>query len=277
MLPSTGVYQADALPRRPFLGLEIGAPPGGILGTAPGLYVVDVTKNGAAARAGILAGDLLIQVNDEAPRDVAELMARSRTLAAGAPVRFVVTRSGEQLALAERLDPLPLEQLDGADVVLDHIEVDGHRLRVIYTVPHGSGPRPAVLYLQGIACTSCEYPFEPDRPVFWPDRGLDAGRLRDSSARAERRGRQRGASLLADRLRLGAAMLSRCALALEVAGIRRSATHLSFRLQRGRHVPIAGSRREPGRYRSFRYIGEPVVRLHRVHDTPTARALGLHR
>jgi pimeloyl-ACP methyl ester carboxylesterase len=183
---STGVYQTDALPRRPFLGLEIGRPPLDVVGpTEPSQYVAGVTENASAARAGVVTGDFLIRVNDEAPRDLGELIALSRRLETGAPVRFVVSRSGQDLVLVDRLDPLPAEHFDEGNVVLGHIIVDGHRLRTIYTIPHGPGPWPAVFYLQGLPCTSCEYPFEPDHPVRrlisgWTSAGFATMRLERS-------------------------------------------------------------------------------------------------
>src|SRR6185369_16405124 len=108
------------------------------------------TAGGCAARAGVEAGDFLIRVNDEAPRALSELMALLRRLPSEAPVRFVIARSGRELLLADRLDPLPFECFEQADVVPGHVEIDGHRLRTVYTIPHGPGPWPVVFYLQGL-------------------------------------------------------------------------------------------------------------------------------
>src|SRR5689334_22621594 len=117
------MYQPDALPRRPFLGVELCARRYADEARR-GLEVVRVTPEGAAAKVGIRPGVWIELVNHRDCHEMAdarELVSYVRTLAIGAPLEFVVTRDGDKLELHGETVPLPLEQIAYANVHLAHV------------------------------------------------------------------------------------------------------------------------------------------------------------
>jgi pimeloyl-ACP methyl ester carboxylesterase len=176
------MYQGTGLARRCSFGLEGARPPGG----APGLDVVRVLPDGAAARAGLFAGDRLVAVNG-APVLPTSIAAVARTFRPGDGVAFVVERAGRELRLSTLATPAPVERLDGADLELDTVDVGPHRLRMIRTTPCGAPhPRPTVLYLAGLGHATCELPDGPEAPERRFLEGLTA--LGFATARVERAG-----------------------------------------------------------------------------------------
>lgn len=159
------MYQLDALSRRPFLGVELRVRRNADE-TRRGLEVVRVTAEGAAAKAGVRAGDWIEYVNDREVSDAQELVSYVRTLATGAPLVFVVDRGGDKLTLQGETIALPTERIAHAHVHLDHITVDDHRRRVILTTPtEKNPPYTTILHLQGLGTQSCELSSDPDEPL----------------------------------------------------------------------------------------------------------------
>lgn len=159
------MYQSDALPRRPFFGFELKARKKADE-LHSGLEVVRVVPEGAAARAGVCPHDWLESVNDLEVSDARALLAYVRTLVAGSSLKFVVNRQGERRTLLGETIPLPIEEINFADVHLAHIEMPQHRQRLILTTPRGvSPPYPTILYLQGLSTQSCELSADPDEPL----------------------------------------------------------------------------------------------------------------
>jgi pimeloyl-ACP methyl ester carboxylesterase len=73
------MYQERTLPRRPYLGVRTGAPPDGVYAPPEGgVYVAEVLGGGAAMRAGVRAGDFIVRVDGEAPKDARGLLALVR-------------------------------------------------------------------------------------------------------------------------------------------------------------------------------------------------------
>lgn len=149
-----------------------------------GVRVVRVTADSTAARAGVLAGDVIVGIGDREVTSAAELIAGMRELREGDSVRIALSRGGERL---EREAPATALATEDASVSLDHvIGAGGARLRTIYTTPAGPGPHAAVFYLQSADWGSCEHPLAPRHPV----RRLILGLTREGFAtlRLERSG-----------------------------------------------------------------------------------------
>jgi pimeloyl-ACP methyl ester carboxylesterase len=155
------MYQADALPRRRFLGLQASDQ----TPERPGEVVVTgVLAGGAAAGAGVEPGDVVVAINDHPVGGVGRLQELARAVRNPA-VAFRLRRGDLAITCSANAPPLPLENVPGGSAVLGHVLVGDHKLRTIAVVPHGAGPHPAVLYLQGVRATSCEFPLHGEHPV----------------------------------------------------------------------------------------------------------------
>jgi hypothetical protein len=146
----------EPLARRPFLGLHVKA------ALDARLYVAAVLGKSAAASAGVKEGDFVVAIDGEAVKDAVHLLAIARSRRSGDAVVFDIERAGQPMVVEGVSPPLPIETSDSAEVELGAIEVGGHRLRTIATVPRSPGPHAAVLYLQGVRGRSCEYPLDPE-------------------------------------------------------------------------------------------------------------------
>lgn len=156
------MYQDDALPRRALLGVQVGR----------ALDVERVIEGGAAAAAGVVAGDRLVALDGGVLRDPSDLAARARTLRGGARVTFAVQRGDAKIECSGTAPPYPVEP----GVLVRHVVSRGARLRTFFTIPEHEGPKPAMLYMQSIRAHSVEAPLDPENPVRALARGFaDAG------------------------------------------------------------------------------------------------------
>lgn len=82
--------------------------------TSQGVIITGVLQAGPAARAGMLPGDVIMQVDGNAVRNIAEMMTAVAALRPGEPARFGIQRGHESLTLditpAERPTPQRLRQ-----------------------------------------------------------------------------------------------------------------------------------------------------------------------
>jgi uncharacterized protein len=153
----------DRLPRRGYVGLQVAPAETGPEGR--GLYVRAVAKGGAAERAGALPGDRLIAIGDSTVSDLNTVRRLLRELHTDDALRITVLRGERDLVLHDEVHPFPVEQHEGAEIVLDEVQVGEHRLRAIALLPDTPGPHPVVYYLPGAHWASEEYPFQAENPV----------------------------------------------------------------------------------------------------------------
>ena len=121
-----------------------------------GIMVQALADGGSAKAAGILANDIIVQVNEHQIIDVNDFVQTARTLRAG-DVAIVHLRRGDSPKTIEvPVKPRPKESAPDVDVFYQAISVDNSLRRVIVTAPKDAGRHPAVLYLNGVGCFSQE-------------------------------------------------------------------------------------------------------------------------
>ncbi len=147
------------LPRRAHLGIEVSS--GAV--TQAGLRVVGVAASSTAERAGIVPGDVVVNIDERSVDNVAQLVACVGRLVSGERLRITVLRNGDTLELSASISALATES---PLVCLDHVVGPSDTwLRCIHTTPATPGPHPAIFYLQGSDWGSCEHPLTPAHPV----------------------------------------------------------------------------------------------------------------
>ena len=121
--------------------------------SAAGATVTFVQPGGAAASAGLAAGDTLTAIGRTPTKDSAAVVATVRALPADAPVVFAILRGGKPLALSVTPRAAPKEQDQGVLTRYDIVAVDGSLRRTLITLPDGArGRLPALLIIGGIGC-----------------------------------------------------------------------------------------------------------------------------
>ena len=145
--------QSDGLRRRAFWGASISAP-----ATTPGAAVRRVEPDSPAAKAGLMAGDLITHMKGTELNDPITYGATFRSVRAGDRVSLRVVRKDQTLTIQLVPTPLPLEAIEGVHVTYGSVMTDrGHRLRTIVTKPRDAkGRLPAILFVQWLSCDSVE-------------------------------------------------------------------------------------------------------------------------
>jgi esterase/lipase len=160
------VSQVDPgdLPRRVWLGTVFGsAISKGQENASPPLLISKVIEGGTAHAAGVMAGDVLLAVNDKPVADWMEVSEQLRTVRAGEAGFVTVERDGKPTRLATTWVTTPLETLPGTTVRYSSVTAPGgYVLRTIITTPNRTAADtrrlPAFLYLQGLGCVSIDRP-----------------------------------------------------------------------------------------------------------------------
>lgn len=151
---------APRLPRRVYLGADLGVVPG-----SAGASIHGVRAGGPASLSGLRPGDRIVRVGELEVTHPADLARALRGARDGESISVEVERSGERVAADVVVRSLPVESIEGGRVVLGEVTTAGARLRTVFTHPAGPGPWPCVFHLQGIDVGSCEHPLEPDAPL----------------------------------------------------------------------------------------------------------------
>lgn len=136
---------SSTLSRRALLGAAL--PPDGEAFTADGMRIDDVFDGGIAARAGLVAGDVVTSLADRPVRDLCEL-AEALRAAGREPTTEVVTQRGRAVVevVHQPCDP---------KITYGELAVDGARLRTL-TMHAPTRARAVIAMIQGIACESVE-------------------------------------------------------------------------------------------------------------------------
>ncbi len=123
-----------------------------------GVRVRTLQENSGLARAGIVEGDVLLNINGASITSAAAWDDMTDALVAGREYRIRYRRGTQYGETSAVFDPLPFETHEGITTIYDHIVSDfGIRQRVIITHPEGTAsPQPAIFVLQGLSCSSIE-------------------------------------------------------------------------------------------------------------------------
>ena len=152
---------SHVLARRGYVGLTLGTSSS----ERGGLPIRSVMAGSSAAKAGVLAGDILTHLDRNPTTDVVEVRRLLRSMRAGDPLLLDLVRDGKPLYFETQVEALPLEAHDGASVELGQVDMGTHALRSIAVVPARDGPHPVVYFLPGAHWASDEYPRSPEHPV----------------------------------------------------------------------------------------------------------------
>jgi alpha-beta hydrolase superfamily lysophospholipase len=121
-----------------------------------GILVQRVVPNSSAQEGGILAGDIILKINNTDIKDVAQFRSLAGGFRAGDQLQIVLLRDGKQLTKTFALKPRPFETHPDFDILYQAITVDGALRRVIITKPKTPGKHPAILLIPGVGCYSQE-------------------------------------------------------------------------------------------------------------------------
>ena len=166
---ATKTTHAEDLKRRGMLGIQLAPVNDEVkerlkLSEAKGVLITGTVPDSAAAKAGILANDVLIKINDDAIDSVPSLIRTLRKYGAGEPLKIVVIREGKDTPAELSMLPRPQEQSTDYDIVYDFAGEKGKRVRTILTKPKKEGKNPAVLFIQGLAPNSVELAMPQPHP-----------------------------------------------------------------------------------------------------------------
>jgi pimeloyl-ACP methyl ester carboxylesterase len=145
------------LGRKGRLGVHINERPAEEEGAGAEVFFPQVVPGGAAADAGVQAGDAVSRVNGQAIRSIADFLKFSGPLREGDKLQMDLRRADGSEASVEVVGKgIPRETHEGAKTIYDVVEFRGYRLRSIITKPEGDGPFPAVYFIPGVTCLSIE-------------------------------------------------------------------------------------------------------------------------
>lgn len=119
-----------------------------------GILVQRVVPNSSAQEGGILAGDIILKINNIDIKDVAQFRSLAGGFRSGDQLQIILLRDGKQQPKRFALKPRPYETHPDFDILYQAVEVDGARRRVIITKPKQAGRHPAIFVITGTGCFS---------------------------------------------------------------------------------------------------------------------------
>jgi dienelactone hydrolase len=149
--------QADPLPRRGALGVELGVDDAGAV------RVTSVREDSAAMQLGIMARDVIRSIDGMPVSTAADVIAAIGRHARGRNIAIDLVRDGHLQHREGLLKLLGQETLAGAEMEYGSVTASRARLRTIVSIPTTrAGRAPAVLLIQGGGCGSVDTPLSPD-------------------------------------------------------------------------------------------------------------------
>lgn len=124
------------------------------LADGQGVLVQRVVPNSSAQEGGILAGDIILKINNTGITDVAQFRSLAGGFRAGDQVQIILLRDAKRQTKTVLLKPRPYETHPDFDILYQAIVVDGARRRVIITKPKTPGKYPAIFVITGTGCFS---------------------------------------------------------------------------------------------------------------------------
>jgi hypothetical protein len=155
------VCAGPELPRRLFVGVRLEAGDYGV-------KIVHVFPDGSGSRSELKAGDRVLAIGDTKVTAVAEFLSAMKRYHTGDRVPCRVVRDNKASVIQLELTEWPREKAEDVDILYDAVAAREATLRSIITKPKTARPGaavPAVLYIQGIDCSSVEAPFATPDPT----------------------------------------------------------------------------------------------------------------
>lgn len=155
----------NTLARRGFLGASLDVDGGA---ADRGVRVREIFPDSSAQAAGLQPEDVLLRLNEqtlEGPGRLAAAVQEIGRVRGGQVLDATILRDDAELSVPVTLRSLPEESSPNYDTVYDAVDVDGVQHRVVLTMPRGEGPHPAMFFIQGLGCSSVEYPLQPMNPI----------------------------------------------------------------------------------------------------------------
>ena len=149
------------LPRRPFVGVRLEAGNNGV-------KIVHIFPDSSGSRSGLKVGDRVLAIGDTRVTAVADFLSAMKRYHTGDRVPCRVVRADKEAVIPLELTEWPREKVGDFDILYDAVTAKEATLRSIITKPKTAGPGakvPAVLYIQGIDCSSVEAPFASPDPT----------------------------------------------------------------------------------------------------------------
>ncbi len=119
-----------------------------------GLYVQYVLPKSNAARAGIIASDVLLSINKVPVYDFNSLFKNATNYVDGEKVIYTIYRKGKKINLEVKAHGKPKESAKGIKVEYSSYPFDDGRIRTIYMSNGKQGKKPAILFVPGYTCLS---------------------------------------------------------------------------------------------------------------------------
>ena len=169
MVGGARTARADDLKRRGMLGVQLAPINDEVkehlkLADTKGVLITGTIPESAAAKAGLLANDVIVKINDDTIDSIPTLIRILRKYGAGDKMNVVVLREGKETPNELSMLPRPQEQSADYDTVYDFAGDAGKRVRTIITKPKKEGKNPAVLFIQGLAPNSVELAMPQPHP-----------------------------------------------------------------------------------------------------------------
>lgn len=162
------LLMAQELPRKIYHGAAVSMISDSlkkVTGLSYGLKIETILPEGTLAATSAKPGDVLLQVNDSLLRTNADLVRFP--LYEGMAVRYQIFRDDKKSYLKAVARPKPMEKPVTGTARYVTVPFGKSRLRGILNIPAGSGPFPAVLFIQGYTCNAvCDLPdWHPYRKI----------------------------------------------------------------------------------------------------------------
>ena len=126
--------------------------------SAGALHIASVQPDSPALKAGIMAGDLVKDIDGQViatPADVARARHRSK---GSEPVRFTLERGGYPVRITFTPRPRARESYPDLDVRYDSAVTPGGAVSFVVTRPKGGGRLPAIVFIPWLSCDGIDYP-----------------------------------------------------------------------------------------------------------------------
>ena len=124
---------------------------------SPGALIISLEKNSPLEKAGLLANDVIIRVNNELVKDDETWVDITYGIRANKPIDIQALREHKMIQIQAYLDPIPKESHENIDTLYEEVtSIYGITQRLIITKPRKQGKQPALILIGGLSCSSTE-------------------------------------------------------------------------------------------------------------------------